>query len=80
MFNAPYSSEYNPVERLWCYAKYNFKKKMVAVSDYKNQVKIQRIVTESVREVNSDSLRKHVLRCCLRMKDHLLINESAINN
>jgi transposase len=36
IFNAPYSSEYNPVERLWCYAKNHFKKHMISVTDYKN--------------------------------------------
>ena len=54
IFNSPYSSEYNMVERLWLFAKRNFSKKMITVTDFKDQAKIEKLVAESILEVSPD--------------------------
>jgi hypothetical protein len=44
------------VERLWLFAKRNFSKKMITVTDFKDQAKIEKLVAESILEVNPDSV------------------------
>ena len=36
-YNAPYSSEYNCIERLWSYSKRIFRKRCLLEGDYRNQ-------------------------------------------
>ena len=48
IYNAPYSSEFNPIERLWCYAKRNFSKYMIGITDYRKQSVIIDLVRLSI--------------------------------
>lgn len=80
IFNAPYSSEYNPIERLWAYSKRAFRKHLIAFTDYKSQPKIESLVRKSIEDVETEGIGKHVLRCRARMLQFLAENESTITN
>ena len=48
VFNACYSSEFNPVERLWALAKHRFSRDIVTESTWKSQAEIEAIVVRSL--------------------------------
>jgi transposase len=41
IFNASYSSEFNPIETLWALAKRQFGRKLVAECDMKSQAEVE---------------------------------------
>lgn len=53
MFNGAYSSQLNPIEILWAYAKRSFKKRLMTVGDYKDVKLMHKLVEESILEVPS---------------------------
>lgn len=71
IFNASYSSEVNPIERLWAFSKRLFSYEVVAESDWKNQGEIDALVRYCILKVDSDCMRKHVQYCYLRMVTEL---------
>ncbi len=58
LFNAAYSSEYNPVEILWLLSKRLFAVKLLNVRDYKNQKLIKELVSDSIRDSSSATMAK----------------------
>lgn len=66
--NAPYSSEFNAVERLWALSKRLFTRKLVQLNV--NRVlnsKAQELVAESINQVNPAALKNHVEACLHRL-------------
>jgi transposase len=63
VFNASYSSEFNPVERLWALAKHRFSRDIVTESTWKSQAEIEAIVVRSLLMVPELHLAKHVNSC-----------------
>lgn len=68
VFNAAYSSEYNPIERLWALSKRIFRLKLVATNDH-SQANVKRLVLESILEVEPRPIGQHVMKCIRRMRD-----------
>jgi transposase len=48
LFNGTYSSEYNPIERLWAWSKQRFQKQCVDDGPYHLQHRMERLVEEIV--------------------------------
>ena len=63
VFNAVYSSEYNPVERLWLFAKRSFSESCIDGASYHNQAAMRKLVFDSVLNVHPKPLKKHVDTC-----------------
>lgn len=68
VFNAAYSSEYNPIERLWALSKRIFRLKLAATNDH-SQANVKKFVLESILEVPSRPIYHHVMKCIRRMRD-----------
>ncbi len=51
LFNGAYSSELNPIEILWAYAKRSFKKSLMTVGDYKDANLMRKLVEEAILQV-----------------------------
>jgi transposase len=49
VFAPPYSSEFNPIERLWALSKQLFTKK-IAIIEPVNQIEVRRLVEESIEQ------------------------------
>jgi len=58
VFNASYSSEYNPVEVLWLLSKQIFRTKLIDIKDFKNSVLLQKIVTQSMQQSSTTRIRQ----------------------
>lgn len=78
IFNGAYSSPFNPIERYWAFAKRVFAKHCLTATDFKNKVKMQALVRQSMQEVNTESMGRHVRRCLHDMEDWL--NDYNLNN
>ena len=63
VFNAPYSSEFNPVEQLWAHAKKYFRRELLDVVDFNKQATINALVEESLLQVRSETLKSWVYKC-----------------
>lgn len=61
IFNASYSSELNPIERLWALAKRIFGREVTRECDFKSQTEVEAFVEKSLVQVPKESLRLHVL-------------------
>ncbi len=62
-YNASYSSQLSPVERLWELAKRQFVKDCVTDVDFKQQEEIKAFVKNNILEASSETLKKHVFAC-----------------
>ena len=71
LFSPSYSSEFNPIERLWSLTKRNFNRSDIFFENKKNRDLVQRLVMESVKSYNKEALAKHVIRCMQRMRDYI---------
>ena len=71
IFNASYSSQMNPIERLWAVAKRQFFKDCVNDVDFKLQEKVKAFFKKSILEASPDTLEKHVYACLKLMKNDL---------
>ena len=74
VFNAPYSSEYNPIERCWSYGKRIFATDCLSITDFKNKPLMTQRVLRSLETVDSTSIARHVRRCMYDMRDWLDYN------
>ena len=71
LYNATYSSTFNPIERLWAWSKQRFSKRCVGGAPYHNQAAMRRIVAEILEQDYSIGLRKHIRSCLKNMQDWL---------
>jgi len=60
VFNATYSSNYNPVERLWLFSKKIWRRKMFDYKNYSNRTRMYQFVESSIKEANQKHLEFHV--------------------
>ena len=72
IFNASYSSQLNPIERLWAIAKRQFVKDCVTDVDFKQQEEIKAFVKKNILEASPETLEKHVFACLKLMQNDLL--------
>ena len=63
IFNASYSSEVNPIERVWSIAKRSFATKVLSITNFKSESIILQAINESINEVSAKTLELHVRRC-----------------
>jgi transposase len=68
VFNAPYSSHLNPIERLWALAKRQFIKDCVTDADFKSQEQIKGLVMKNILEAPAKTLEKHIYACLALMR------------
>ena len=71
LYNAAYSSELNPIERLWLFSKRLFYKRVIEFSDWKDRPRLYSLVDECIKAVPTSYIKSHVDRCMQRMKDDL---------
>ena len=79
IFNAPYNSAVNAVERLWAYSKQRWRTECLDIADFKNAKLLKHLVLACLESVNSSHLAKHVKRCILDMADWLTENVRGYN-
>ena len=77
LYNATYSSTYNPIERIWAWSKQRFTKICVAGAPYHNQARMRRIVAEILEQDYSSGLRKHIASCLKNMETWLETERSV---
>jgi transposase len=63
IFNAAYSSVYNPIERLWAIAKRQFARDLITEANYKDKEQIKALVMKSILHASESTLTKHVFAC-----------------
>ena len=80
LFNAPYSSEYNPIERLWAWSKQLWRSACLDMRDFKRPELIRRSICDALDRVASEALARHVRRCLWDMRDWLTANAVPYNN
>jgi transposase len=68
IYNAAYSSEYNPIERLFAVCKRKFRKLLLQTSEVKTQNVIRRLVRQSVTDLDCHAIKSHVNSCIALMK------------
>jgi hypothetical protein len=60
MFNGSYSSQFNPIEVLWAFAKREFRREMITITDYKDKRnKLHKLVERCIRNVPPEFLKKY---------------------
>lgn len=69
LYNAIYSSELNPIERLWAFAKRDFGRALIGDLDMGSQEEIRALVVKCLIYVPQDRLRKYVIHCLIRMME-----------
>lgn len=69
VFNASYSSPFNPIERLWAIAKRQFILNCVTDTDFRSQAEISALVTKCVLEASAATLEKHIYDCLKQMEE-----------
>ena len=67
LYNPIYSSQYNPVERLWSFSKRDFLRECITTKNYKKQAVILRLIKDAMYGVATCYLAKHVETCKHRM-------------
>ena len=68
IFNAAYSSVYNPIERQWAIAKRQFARDLITEANYKDKEQIKSLVMKSILQASESTLTKHVFSCLRLMK------------
>ena len=68
IFNAAYSSVYNPIERLWAIAKRQLALDFITEANYKDKEQIKALVVKSILQASESTLTKHVFACLRLMK------------
>ena len=66
IFAPTYSSEYNPIERLWAIAKMEFTKLLATATDFKHST-IVTLIELAIILVPTRVLEQHVVRCLAMM-------------
>jgi hypothetical protein len=80
IFNAAYSSEYNPIERLWAITKKDFYKEILSDrSKTTTQEIVEEFIKRSLERDSSDHLQKHV-KSCLQSMNAWLNQEGIVYN
>ena len=68
LYNATYSSTFNPIERLWAWSKQRFSRMCIDGAPYHNQGQMRRLVSQVVSEDYTVGLRKHIDSCLKNMQ------------
>ena len=68
IFNAAYSSVYNPIERLWAIVKRQFARDLITEANYNDKEQIKALVVKSILQASESTLTKHVFACLRLMK------------
>ena len=68
IFNATYSSVYNPIERLWAIAKRQFARDLITEANYKDKKQIKALVMKRIVEASDRTLQRLVFACLRLMK------------
>ena len=76
VFNAPYSSEFNPIERCWAYSKRAFATDCLVITNFRSKPFLIKRVLKSMDDVLSASIEKHVRRCMHEMREWLVVNSN----
>ena len=63
IFNAAYSSVYNPIERLWAISKRQFARDLITEANYKKKEQIKVLVMNSILQASESTLEKHIFAC-----------------
>ena len=71
VFNGSYSSWYNPIERLWAWAKARFTKRCVDGAPYHLQHRMRELVESVIREDYTQGLKKRINTCLAGMIDYM---------
>ena len=68
IFNAAYSSVYNPIKRLWAIAKRQFARDLITEANYNDKEQIKALVMKSILQASESTLTKHDFACLRLMK------------
>jgi hypothetical protein len=68
IFNAAYSSVYNPIERLLAIAKHQFARDIIKEANYKDNEQIKALVMKSILQASDSTLEMHIFACLRLMK------------
>ena len=71
VFNAAYSSELNPIERLWLFSKRTFYKRLIEFSDWKDRGRLYALIDECIKAVPTAYIKSHVDTCMKLMQADL---------
>ena len=72
VFNASYSSEYNPIERLWALSKRMFSRLLISEKMADSNFQVEALVRKCILDVPAISLQRHIVSCLLKMQHHVL--------
>ena len=68
LYSPTYSSEYNPIERLWLLAKLIFRRLLVTAEiNLKHEETLRRLIRRCIDESSTVTLCKHIKTCKKRM-------------
>ena len=67
-FNASYSSNLNPIERLWAFAKRKFIKDCVTDADFRMQEEVKALLKKSILDASYKTVEKRIYSCLKLMK------------
>ena len=71
IFNAAYYSHVNVIERLWCYSKRAFQRKIIQEPDWKNHDNVKELVLQCLKAVKPATLAAYAENCLATMKRDL---------
>ena len=77
LFNSAYSSEFNPIERLWAWSKKDFARTAVLSGAYHNQKQMHDLVRTCILRTSNTAIKVHTLNCLAQMKQWLDENAGA---
>jgi transposase len=67
LYNGPYSSELQPIEVLWSFAKRTFRKEITKITDFKDTQQLIYVVEDCINSVPSWYLSRYTQRCIYLM-------------
>ena len=77
VYNGIYSSEFNPIERLWAWSKARFTKRCFENVPFHLQHRMRALVTDVLNEDYSIGLRKRIDTCIAAMKMYLNLSNAS---
>ena len=77
IYNGTYSSEFNPIERLWAWSKQRFTKRCIDGGPYHLQHRMRELVEEHITFDFSKGMSKRIQTCLQMMRDYLAENETV---
>lgn len=63
LYNAPYSSHLNPIERLWAHAKKQFGREVLCDVELSSTEEVQSFVEKAIVNVPPVFMKKHIISC-----------------